>query len=186
MFRIKSEAYLCRKKIPIYDIWYYAAVIIILAFVIVTGISYSIYTSHLHSDNREISLKASHIEKTFSELLEETNRILSYAGRQIMRFDKAKDLHYIARFLAQVWEADFKAKSCITFIEWDDDKNMQQANSQIGKVPTPIDMSFRLHTKKCREIPWKLQVSPPGIGNPSGLWVIPAGVGIIDIEKTNF
>lgn len=179
-------SYLSRKQLPINNIWYYALVVFISTTLIVLALGYTIYTSYTQNVDREISLKAIHIEKAFSELLEETNRILSYAGRQIVRFDKAKDINYIAGFLNQVWEADFKAKSCITFIEWVDDKNMQLANSQIGIIPDPADMSFRLHTKECREKPWQLQVSPPDIGIPSGLWVIPAGVGIADSEKNTF
>lgn len=177
---------LSRKKLLIHNIWYYALVIFTSTALVAAALSYTIYTSYTRNVDREISLKASHIEKNFFELLEETNRILSYAGRQIMRFDKSKDLNYIAKFLTQVWEADFKAKSCITFIEWVDDKNMQLANSQIGIIPEPVDMSFRLHTKECRKNPWKLQVSPPDIGIPSGLWVIPAGVGIVDPDKNKF
>lgn len=186
MLIFKKEIALSRKKLPIYDIWYYAIVIITLASLVVAGISYSIYTAHTHNVDRDLSLKTSSIEKAFSELMEETNRILSYAGRQIIRFDKAKDLNYIAKFLAQVWEADFKAKSCITFVEWLDDKNMQLVNSQTGVIPDPVDMSFRIHTKECRKQPWVLQVSPPDIGIPSGLWVIPAGIGIFDTDKNKF
>ncbi len=177
---------LFRKKLSIHSIWYYASIILVSASLVAAALSYTIYTSHTHNIDREISLKTSSIEKAFSELMEETNRILSYAGRQIIRFDKAKDLNYIAKFLAQVWEADFKAKSCITFVEWLDDKNMQLVNSQTGVIPDPVDMSFRIHTKECRKQPWVLQVSPPDIGIPSGLWVIPAGIGIFDTDKNKF
>ncbi len=186
MFSLKKEGALFRKRLPIHGIWHYAVIIIISTILVTTSLSYTIYTSHIRNIDRELSLKASHIEKIFSELLEETSHILSYAGRQIIRSNKFNDLNYIARFLDQVWEADFKAKSCITFIEWVDDHNMQLANSQIGIIPDPVDMSFRPHTKECRKKPWQLQISPPCVGIPSGLWVIPAGIGVVDTEKNKF
>ena len=102
MINFPKDASLFRKKLPIHSIWYYASIILISASLVAAALSYAIYTSHTHNVDRALSLKTASIEKVLSELLEETNRILAYAGRQLVRFDKAKDPNYIAKFYRMV------------------------------------------------------------------------------------
>ncbi|MBY0461723.1 MAG: hypothetical protein K2Q34_00880 [Alphaproteobacteria bacterium] len=118
-------------------------------------------------------------------MLDDTNRLLVYIGKQVARHNKSNDLNFIANLLASVSEAEFKAKSAITFIEWINSDALQVVNSQTGVIPDPHDMSFREHVQRGPIHPWKLQVSKPDIGIPSGLWVVPAGTGIVD-EKNKF
>ncbi|MBY0281534.1 MAG: hypothetical protein K2W94_05180 [Alphaproteobacteria bacterium] len=174
-----------KNQLPTRDFFLFSISVVFITCLVAVSLWVVIYTSHLRGIQRDLSIKALNIDKTFSEILDDTNRLLVYIGKQVARHNKSNDLKFIANLLASVSEAEFKAKSAMTFIEWINDKSYQVVNSQTGVIPDPPNMSFREHVQRAPTHPWRLQVSKPGIGIPSGLWVIPAGTGVVD-EKNKF
>lgn len=166
-------------KLPTRDFFLFSLAILFITGFIAVALWLTIYTSHIRNIQRDLSTKAINIDKTLSEILDDTNRLLVYIGKQIVRHNRENDLKFIANLLASVSEAEFKAKSAITFIEWINNKNYQVVNSQTGVIPDPPNMSFREHVQRGSIHPWRLQVSKPDLGIPSGLWVIPAGTGVV-------
>ena len=55
-------------------------------------------------------------------------------------------------------------------------------NSRLVQEPQTINLSHRSYILESRKNPWILHFSAPTIGFPTGLWEIPAGIGIVDQE----
>lgn len=176
----KAFALPSKGRLPTRDFFLFSLTVLFITGFIAIVLWVTIYISHINGIQRDLSSKAVNLDKTLSEILDDTNRLLVYIGKQIARHNKSNDLKFIANLLASVSEAEFKAKSAITFIEWINDQNFQVVNSQTGVIPDPHNMSFRKHVQRAPTHPWKLQVSTPDMGIPSNLWVVPAGTGVID------
>ena len=159
-------------------------VFIIVIIVIMTIITIAILLK-THKDivnnNQRILIKESYqINNFLTESFAYTNRINSHRGKQIA-YNGADDLDFIYRlFLKEnhIPKKDSKIFSWTSF-DWVNDKGFQAVNSRIGIRKNPPNMNnIREYTQTSPKHAWTLQVSPPTIGNPSGVWVIPASTGI--------
>ena len=142
--------------------------------------------------NKELLKRSSdNIQSYISELFGYSNRINSYIGNQIIEHDP-KDLDFIFSLFREIDKmslfSTINGKSELlswTSFDWVAPNNLQTVNSRLGIRKNPPNMSARQYTKTSKEKPWKLQVSFPVLGNPSEVWVIPAGTGITD-DKNKF
>lgn len=170
-----------RKTRPISDYSIFALItfLIVIAFCFFTAlyISFS-YKTGLNSKVTDDSIR---IDRTISEVYDVTNKLLSHIGRQIAEHG-SNDLEYIHKLFIQNGSTSSNEGGLFSWsmYDWVDSKNLQLVNSRKGVRQEPPDMSIRDYTKTSPLHPWTLQVSIPAVGNPSGLWVIPAGTGVVD------
>lgn len=150
---------------------------VIAAATLIFLISKSNLNSHIELSRKE----AINIEKTISESFGYCNQINSYIGKQVVQHG-TKDLQFILKAFRQAEEMKHKNSHLLSWSSFDfvAPNNLQLINSKVGIRKDPPDMSERQYCERSKEKPWSLQVSFPIFGNPSGLWVIPAGTGITD------
>jgi hypothetical protein len=114
-------------------------------------------------------------------------KILSFIGHEISRHNNLTDLTFIHNTFVSISQIENTGKlfSWSRF-DWVDRNNMQTVNTLTGiNTKNPQDMSIRGYTKEARLDPWKLKLVAPLYGHPSGVYVIPVGVGTTS-EKGNY
>ena len=140
--------------------------------------SYDSYRSRIRS---QMVIEADRIEVTLQDVFSETQQVMTYIGKQIALYSE-KDPHFIEKILVNSPEFVSKIKNIYSWslFDWVDSNNYRVVNSQIGLIqdtPMKVEDSY---TWKCPKNPWTLQLSHPAIGNTSGMWVIPAGLGVLN------
>jgi hypothetical protein len=140
--------------------------------------SYDFYMSRIRS---QIVIEANRIETTLRDVFLETEQVMTYIGKQISLYSE-KDPHFIEKILVNSPEFVSKMKDIYpwSLFDWVDSNSYRIVNSQIGRIqdtPMKVDDSY---TWKCPKNPWTLQLSHPTIGNTSGMWAIPAGLGVLN------
>ena len=122
------------------------------------------------------------IENFLLDYFEKLNQINLYAGNNILKVNNNGHLNKesIFNILKDASNINNKSVESIswTSFDWVNSGGFQIVNSRLGVRPKPIDMSHRSYFKDYQLKPFKLLLSPPSIGNPSNLKVIPAGTSI--------
>lgn len=122
------------------------------------------------------------IENFLLDYFEKLNQINLYAGNNILKVNNNGYLNKESIFNILKDTSNIKNKSVEsiswTSFDWVNSGGFQIVNSRLGVRPKPIDMSHRSYFKDYQLKPFKLLLSPPSIGNPSNLKVIPAGTSI--------
>ena len=181
-FPLKNRKY---KKLLSSNAFYTFAIITLLFEVgcsfFIYYLTYNSYTTHIHS---QLVIEANRIENTLQDVFTETHQVMMYVGKQIALHSEY-DPHFIEKILVNSPEFVSKMKNIYpwSLFDWVDPNDFRIINSQIGLLrdaPTKVIDSY---TWKCPKYPWTLQLSHPTIGNTSGMWVIPAGMGVL--SKTN-
>lgn len=162
---------------------FYIFVLITVSFEIICTlfIYYFSYNSYLSRIQSEVVVEANRIEVTLLNVFSETHQVMTYVGKQIALYAEA-DPHSIENILNNSSEFVSKMKHIYSWslFDWVDSNNYRIFNSQIGRmqnIPTKINESY---TQECPKYPWTLQLSHPSIGQTSGMWVIPAGLGVVN------
>jgi signal transduction histidine kinase/CheY-like chemotaxis protein len=157
----------------------FVVAIIFAVFVIITAFACFAFLQNKHNNQRILQKEAKNIKNVIVESFDYSNRINSYIGRQIAAHG-AEDLNFILYLFR---EADKIINTNLTILSWTsfdwvNVKNLQTVNNRVGIRKNPPNMSDRRYTLHSK--PWQLTVSPPTYGDPSRVWVIPAGTGIVD------
>lgn len=152
-------------------------VVLIIA-IVVAAFTGFYFVENNKSNRRALQNESENIKITIHETFDYANRISGYIGNQIARHG-AGDLRFVASLLKE--SADNKNFTVLswTSFDWIVD-NYQVVNSRLGIRHNRPYMSGRPYIGYAQKNPWQLQVSPPIIGIPSGIWVIPGGTGVTD------
>ncbi len=159
----------------------FAGIVVISVIFVASILSYTIFSSYRDSIKKDMEVTSKHIENILDDIFTESTRLMIFIGKQISHSEKV-DLQKINELLKNTSGIEYKSKALLswTLFDWVDPKCFQLINSAKGIHKSPIDLSNRSYCTKCRVNPWSLQFSNPTFGTPSGIWVIPAGVGITD------
>jgi signal transduction histidine kinase/ActR/RegA family two-component response regulator len=165
--------------------YFNAIVAVILSVGIMIAIFIFISLRQYQKQNlRNAETEAKNISTIINETFDYSNRINRYIGKQIAK-SRDKNLKFIASLFKETSSFNNPQPLSWTSFDWVEPNNLQTVNSRLGIRKDPPDMSAREYTRTSKINPWKLQVSFPVFGNPSGTWVIPAGTGVTD-NKNNF
>lgn len=170
------------KKNSTQDYIPFAIWVIIAVFFLFSSTSLFLYKSAINRWKRKSETASHGITKLFQERLQETTNIMIHLGKKIVA-DGSNDLQKINNHITSSDINNIKASPHLftwVFFDWIDKTNHMRVNSSAGIFTNPPDMSHRSYTKACRIRPWTLQVSEPAFGIPSGLWLIPFGLGVVD------
>lgn len=159
----------------------FAIVTVLFEFFCSFLIYYFSYDSYLSRIRSQIAIEADRIELTLQDVFLETQQVMTYIGQQIALYSE-KDPYFIEKILVNSPEFVTKMKNIYpwSLFDWVDSNNYRVVNSQIGLIhdtPMKVEDSY---TWKCPKDPWTLQLSHPTIGNTSGMWAIPAGLGVLN------
>lgn len=152
--------------------------------VLIVTIATAVLTCYSFVEYRKSNLQllkkeSENIERIILEVFEYNNQLNSFIGRQIADHG-AGDMEFISSLLRQA-SLNLKSESSPTSwtsFDWVDFNKRQLVNSRIGIRRERPDMSMRRYAVTAPDNPWHLEVSTPAIGNPSGMWVVPAGTGV--------
>jgi hypothetical protein len=145
--------------------------------ILTTFIVYNYYTSKINEIIKESNaILANDLSDTFKL----TNEFLSYIGKQILK-GNYNNPNYIFSILKDV-EIGQHGLSPNAFswscIDWVNNQGFQTVNQREGIRQSPKDMNERSYISDGKINPWKIQFSKPTVGYPSGIYVIPAGIGV--------
>lgn len=186
---------------------YYGTYVTFVAiFILLVSFFYTFYTWTVQQKQIKNSLcaEALHIEEVLKEIFEETSQLMTSVGRQILGLQsQEKDslkaielllsknpeaIYHIGKTLKEkykvdktstiVYHGEVKSFPSWRNLGWIPPHNLLIIAPQFGLPPKTIDMSFRKYIWEGQKRPWALHCSSPDIGIPSGLWEIPAGMGI--------
>jgi signal transduction histidine kinase len=161
---------------------YFYIFIVAVVFISSVCFSYIIYKSCYNDLKRKVNSEANHINNVLEDIFDETANIMDYIiGKQIAQ-NNYNDLNTIANILANSSIIASKTKRMYSWslFDWVSTDGKTVVNSQMGIMSSPIDNSRYTFNDVCREFPNTLQLSHPTIGHTSGMWVIPAGMGVVD------
>ena len=166
------------------DLIKYALIIFFLIALIYAVLSFSLIKYQQQIQITQLQHNASNINDRISTVFDYINNVNVFIGTQIVK-SGGKDLNKIYDLFTDVKYHHDKYKNLFswTLFDWVDENNLQLVNTKKGIAENPSDMSHREYTRTAKLRPWKLQASPPVIGNPSGEWVIPVGTGVIDDQQ---
>lgn len=162
-----------------YDYLFFAMLVMAVMAVLVTLITWFLYVNNLKHWKRKSDTASHRITQSFQERLQETTLIMTHLGKKIMA-DGAQDVQKIEEHIKSADLNSARSNPLFTwvFLDWVDTTNHMRVNGASGIFEDPPDMSHREFTKLCSKMPWTLQVCKPDIGIPSGVWLIPIGLGV--------
>jgi len=160
---------------------YFLAIIIVVCFFYSLLIVYIVYHSCRSSLEEHVIIEAQHINNTLTTILDETAFVMTFVGKQIAQHEHANVKH-ISKILIDSSKIPYKNQPIYSWslFDWVDPDGHMLVNSQIGITKSPYRKVFDSYVWKCSKNPWTLQLSPPTVGNTSGMWVIPTGMGVSD------
>ncbi len=150
---------------------------------------YNAYENYQKTTRNKLEQAALRTDLALRGIFDENGLFMLYLGNQIASRNNP-DLKFIYRFLKSASGNEYCTKQFLSkqflswsLFDWLSPDNLRLVNEKMGITTSSApNMSYREHTWKCRKSPWTLQMSSPGVGNPSGLWVVPAGMGITNKE----
>ena len=160
------------------------AIITVLAAMLLVGVfTYLSFKENSIENSRNLQKAAKNIDVTISETFDYTNQISSHIGLQIVQ-NGATDLKFILNLFNESDKIKHRNTGLFSWssFDWVDANNFQVVNSKLGIRKKPPNMSSRQYAIMAPKNPWTLQLSFPALGNPSKIWVIPAGTGVADRE----
>lgn len=163
------------------DFLFFAGIFVAIMVLACIVMGLFLYRSYKKELSYALTTESERIDRTITETFEYTNKLLVYMGKQIVEHN-TKDMSYIYNLFQKNTKGTYDAQDIFSWslFDWVDAHNLQRVNSKTGIATSPLDMSAREYTWKCPKNPWTLQLSYPTIGHPSGMWVIPAGTGVIN------
>lgn len=182
MLKIPLPSFLKRKRYKKFFLTngFYVFSISIFLFEIIFSIIIYYYVQHSYVARLKTQLvtETHRIENTLKDLFAETQQVMTYVGKQI-GLDGQNDPRFIEKILLNSCKiTSRKTVYSWSLFDWMNPDNQVIVNSQIGIVEHPSGKVQDPYIWKCRKFPWTLQFSHPNIGDTSGMWVIPAGIGV--------
>lgn len=125
------------------------------------------------------------IEAGFANTLDYTESVLNYVNRRISVAHKNKD--QINKILKEFnsSESDFSLIRDLMstgMFYWIEANKMLTISSAYGVVKIPVDVSSRDYLRQTENRQWKIFVGSPTTGVISGQFIIPAAVGVADVD----
>jgi len=144
--------------------------------------SYIIYKSCLNDLNRHVISETNHIENVIVNVFDETANIMGNIISKSISQGNFKDLNTIEHILSHSSEIASKTKGIYSWslFDWVAPDGNILINSQTGIQSNPKQNLPYTFNDLCKQHPNTLQLSHPTIGPTSGMWVIPAGMGVVD------
>lgn len=144
--------------------------------------------THKQAQDRVLH-EAQRIRKEISYLFDETQHLMTYLGKEIVKSHTEDFLLAWQQAVSQAyaWQAKEKKSFLWPDFGWIDKEKRQIFNTKSGLMPHPQDMSIREYTRLAPEFPWTLQFAKPGPSIPvdtDGAWILPMGMGITDEKGT--
>jgi|GEM_PF-5545492 len=157
----------------------FAFLVIIAILLLSILISWFLYSNNLKHWKRKSDTVCHGIAQVFQERLQEATLIMSHLGRKIAA-DGATDFQKIEELIRSTDLNSVRSNPLFTwaFLDWIDTTGLMRVNGAAGIFENPPNMNHREFIKNCRKAPWTLQVCKPDIGIPSGVWLIPVGLGV--------
>lgn len=151
----------------------------IAVLLLAVGFSVSVYVSQLEHKKKRLRDDAIRAEQVITESLDYVEGLSTLLGKHIVERNITKPSD-IADLFRQTTMPDLEPRNVFSWslFDWVNPKNLQVVNTRLGVAETPKDMSFRSYTRKSPKAPWKLQISKPTVGYPSGQWIIPVALGV--------
>ncbi|MCE3233185.1 MAG: rpfC [Rickettsiaceae bacterium] len=156
---------------------------IIFAVVVILSISFSIYSYKIQKDIQEhkLATSAERLKSVITESFEYVSHLSGFIGDQVVEH-AGNNKYKIADILGGKLLVNDYAKKLFSWTMFDwvmpDDKLV--ASGPFGVLKKPKDVSFRAYAKMAKKEPGKLHFDQPSIGIPSGKYIIPMGMGILD------
>jgi signal transduction histidine kinase len=141
-------------------------------------IYYYVQHSYLTRLKTQLVTETYRIENTLKDLFSETQQVMTYVGKQISLYGKS-DPRFIEKILLN--SSKITSRKTIyswSLFDWINPESQIIVNSQIGIVNHSPEKIHDPYIWKCQKLPWTLQFSHPTIGDTSGMWIIPAGIGV--------
>lgn len=167
----------------------YAFAIVMIVFQILFSIfiyyfSHKSYYSRIQS---QLVTDSNRIENVLQDAFTETYQVMLYVGKQISLYAE-QDPQFIEKILVNSPEFVSNIKNFYpwSLFDWVDPKGYRIINSQIGRIPNGPMKVNDSYIFTCPKHPWTLQVSHPTIGNTSGMWVIPTGLGVLNEKNEEY
>ncbi|MFT6332358.1 MAG: signal transduction histidine kinase/CheY-like chemotaxis protein [Lentimonas sp.] len=172
-----------------HDRHYYIFFITTTLVMAISLLAFIFYLKIIHKEEsaKAIEKESLNIIEVISDSFEYANHINSFVGNRIVNHHDDEDLDFIFSLLKEIGKTQNSNSELLswTSFDWVNNKNLQVINSRLGVRKDPPNMSARQYTANAPENPWSLQVSFPTLGNPSNMWVIPAGTGVVN-DKNEF
>ena len=145
------------------------------------------YQNELKNKKAQLEVEADRINMVVSDSISYISQYAAFIGEKISQHPDTKDINYISsliegKYIGQPQKQNFYFT---TTFDWVTPDKMLRASNKIGVLKEPYDMSDRDYLQRTPKFPWTLQMSTPRIGGISGIWILPAGMGITD-KKGNF
>ncbi len=153
-----------------------------ITILVISGFAYNNYNNRIKAKRFEMEAAAYEIEMNFISTLGYAESVLNYINRQIS-VSKANNLE-VSKILSSFNQSHYGYNSIkdvlsVGMFYWVD-RNKHLVASSAGPI-APIDLSTRDYLENTKNDPWKIYTGTPVIGAASGQYVIPAGVGLVDI-----
>ncbi|MES2961915.1 MAG: cache domain-containing protein [Pseudomonadota bacterium] len=160
----------------------YAIVAYAITILVISGFAYNNYDTYVKAKRLEMEAAAYEIEMNFTSTLGYAESVLNYINRQIS-VSKADNLE-VSKILGSFNQSHYGYNSIKDVLSagmfyWID-SNKRLVASSAGPI-SPIDLSARDYLENTKNDPWKIYTGMPVVGAASGQYVIPAGVGVVDI-----
>ncbi len=162
----------------------FASMVFFITFFMVLIFVYFSYQYQINLKYKQLQSTSKRVDYLLANSFDQSGRLMLYIGRHINK-NNYKDLNYILSLLKKTAAREYKTSQLWSWsmFDWVDNNNLLCVNRIKGIIADPKDMSHRDYAWKSRENPWTMQFSDPAIGNPSGIWVIPVGIGITNEEE---
>jgi signal transduction histidine kinase len=178
----KNKMAKIRHKLPFSlqkDFLRFAACMIAVIGIFSSFVLIRVYATYNNTLNYRFSTETARIGLVISEAFDYTQTLMTHIGYRI-KSKPIEDLQYISDVFRNNENINSETMRLFpwSIFDWINKDNLQTVNSKIGVLDRPIDMSTRKYIMPSRLHPWSLQLSTPTLGTPSGLWIIPVGMGI--------
>lgn len=160
--------------------------LLIFSFIAIMGVLFVcfittilVYDAYKKEFNEKVAIKTTRIDVVLSETFNVTERILESVGNQIAQLKQPtpKNILNVFERYTRIGQQE-KGTFSWSLYDWINTDGLQIINSKNGILNQPLNMSDRAYISLAKSQPWKLHLSQPAIGKPSGIWIIPAGLGV--------
>lgn len=164
---------------------YFIIFAVILAVITLLSMWYtwSVYSSRENIKSANLYNQNNRIVRELTSSFDYVSHLMKFMGEQILQ-GNPNNLERIAEMLQGkliTGEAVREQFSWAMF-DWSRADKKIIVSTPYGVMKKPIDISNRYYAQMAQTEPWVLHLDPPDIGVTSGQWIIPAGMGIADIN----
>lgn len=143
------------------------------------------YYNILNGKKSQAKEDAKRIDSSFVDSFDYAEKVIAFMAEDISRHDKKDDLKFINDLFLKVASTQRLSNNVFSWnmFDWVNREGYQVVNTMGGiNTESPTNMTFRKYFWKAKYSPNSrlLQFSDPAFGVPSGVYIIPVGVGVSD------